>query len=94
MKKTLLAAALALTAIPAFASDEAMGAAPADLAAGTMLGTDTAAITEALTALGYDVRKVGSDDGMLEAYVVKDRYMAEVYINPKTGEIVRVGGDD
>lgn len=93
-KSLILVAALALTT-PAFASDdETMGNMPEDLAVGTMLGEDQAAIKTALEGLGYEVRKLDMEDGAIEAYVVKDRFMAEVYVNASTGEILKVGTDD
>ena len=85
-KPLILAAALALAA-PLYAQD-------GDLTPGLMLGKDEAAIRTALTDLGYEVRKIDMEDGKIEAYVVKDKYMAEIYVDAMTGEIVRVGSDD
>lgn len=98
MKKiTLTLAALAL-AVPAvtFAADDddASMATMPDLAAGTMLGTDEASIRTALTELGFDVRKIEKEDGRIEAYVVKGKMTAEVYVDPTTGAIVQGGDDD
>lgn len=84
MKKIVFAVAL-LTAAPAFAEG---------LAPGLELGMDKDAIGAALNQMGYEVRKLDMEDGMLEAYVVKGSEMAEVYIDLATGKILRVGGDD
>ncbi|WP_298497625.1 PepSY domain-containing protein [uncultured Maritimibacter sp.] len=96
-KFTLTLAALAV-ALPAagFASndDGTAMAAPTDLAMGTILGTDEASVRNALTGLGYEVRKMDMEDGAIEAYVVKDKFMAEVYVNAKTGEVIKVSGND
>lgn len=95
-KSLMILATLAMTS-PAFASDDdysSMAGAPADLAIGTLLGKDPDAIRTALTSLGYDVRKIDMEYGKIEAYVVKDRFMAEVYVNTATGEVTRVGLDD
>ena len=98
-KFTLTLAALAVALpVAGFAADDndagdAM-AAPADLAMGTMLGTSEDAIKTTLTGLGYEVRKMDMEDGAIEAYVVKDKLMAEVYVSAKTGEIIKVSGND
>lgn len=51
------------------------------------------AIRERLTNQGYEVRKVKVEDGMYEAYVMKDGKRAEVILN-KDLEVVRVKSDD
>ena len=61
MRKLLLATALVLTTAPAFA---------ADLEVGTVLGTTEDAIKAALIEMGWDVRKLDTEDGMIEAYAV------------------------
>lgn len=50
-------------------------------------------IRERLTAQGYEVRKIKTEDGMYEAYVVKDGKRAELYLN-KDLEVVREKTDD
>ena len=45
-------------------------------------------ITEMLEADGYEVRKVEHEDGMLEAYAVKDGKLYEIYFDDKF-EIVK-----
>lgn len=93
--KPLVASAAILIAGAAFASDDMNKALLLDdLKIGTELGMDQATIKSGLEALGYDVRKIDSEDGMIEAYVVKDRTIAEVYVDPKTGAVVRVSQDD
>ncbi len=82
MKFPIIAAAL-LVAAPALA---------ADLAPDTVLGQTEDAVRSALTELGYDVRKIEEEDGQIEAYVVKDGEMAEVYVDPATGKISKVKG--
>jgi hypothetical protein len=66
---TALAALIGLgLALPSFASD-----APD--------ATTQAKITEQLTADGYEVRKIDSEDGMIEVYAVKDGKMYEIYLD-------------
>lgn len=84
MRKLILAVAL-LVAAPAFAEG---------LAKGQMLGTSEEAVRSALTDLGWEVRKIDMEDGMIEAYAVMGKDMAEIYVDPASGEIVRIGGDD
>lgn len=62
MKRTLTAVALAFACLsaPAFAEGDAVDAAMKDK------------LTAQLVAEGYDVRKIEAEDGLIEAYVVKD----------------------
>lgn len=62
MTRTLTAIALALTCLsaPAFADGDSVDAAIKDK------------LTAQLTAEGYDVRKIETEDGLIEVYVVKD----------------------
>lgn len=71
MKRKLTAAALSALVIlsaPAFAS-------------GMIDDATKAKITEQLTAEGYDIRKIDSEDGMIEVYAVKDGKMYELYLD-------------
>lgn len=52
------------------------------------------AVTQKLEADGWKVRKVKVEDGCYEAYALKDGERAEVFLNPKTLEIVRIKKDD
>ena len=82
---------------PAFAL--ALGA--ATLAGGAASATESvtlddaakAKITETLTSQGYEVRRIKTEDGMYEAYALKDGKKMEVYLNAAM-EIVRVKTDD
>lgn len=47
---------------------------------GTPDAARTEQITAALVALGYDVRRLALEDGMIEAYAVKDGQTCEVYL--------------
>lgn len=38
-------------------------------------------ITNKLTAEGYEVRKIDMEDGMIEAYVLKDGQRLELYLD-------------
>ena len=70
MKKIILAAALALSglSLPVHASSE--------------IDTATQAkVTEQLTAQGYEVRRIDSEDGMIEVYAMKDAKKVELYLN-------------
>ncbi|HCQ63774.1 MAG TPA: PepSY domain-containing protein [Rhodobacteraceae bacterium] len=84
MRKLLIATALALTTAPAFA---------AELAIGTRLGTTEQAITAALTEMGWEVRKLDAEDGMIEAYAMMGDTMAEIYADPTTGEVTRISDE-
>lgn len=70
MKKIILAAALAVSglALPALAS-------------GNIDEATQAKVTEQLTAQGYEVRKIDSEDGMIEVYALKDGKKFELYLN-------------
>ncbi|MCE8539911.1 PepSY domain-containing protein [Ruegeria pomeroyi] len=81
MKSFALIAALALAASPALALD---------LTTDTQLGTSSEEIRTSLKDLGYDVRKIEDEDGKIEAYVVKDGKMAEIYVDPKTGKVSKI----
>ncbi len=66
---TVLATLIGLgLSVPAFASDVPDAATQAK-------------ITEQLTAEGYEVRKIDSEDGMIEVYAVKDGKMYELYLD-------------
>ncbi len=52
-----------------------------------------AEITEKLTAEGYEVRKIDVEDGMIEAYVLKDGQRLEIYLDAALN-IVRTKIDD
>jgi hypothetical protein len=50
-------------------------------------------IKAALTEQGYDVRRIKTEDGLYEAYAVKDGVKYELYLNEKL-EIVRTKQGD
>ncbi|KUJ78153.1 hypothetical protein AVO45_09375 [Ruegeria marisrubri] len=79
--KTLAVIASLVLATPALASQ---------LSADTQLGTTNEEITASLQDLGYKVRKIEVEDGKIEAYVIKGDEMAEVYIDPESGKVVKV----
>ena len=80
MKTFALIAAMAL-ATPVLAMD---------LGGDTVLGTTQPEITANLTEMGYEVRKIEAEDGKIEAYVVKDGKMAEVYVDPVSGKVTKL----
>lgn len=81
----LVAAMLALPAGLAAASSELDGA---------TLGKTADEITASLTGQGYQVRKVKPEDGMLEAYALKDGKRFEIYVDPTTGQVSKVKDED
>ncbi|MCB1330053.1 MAG: PepSY domain-containing protein [Maritimibacter sp.] len=89
MRKLLMTAALVLVTAPAFATGDA-----SDLAVGTQLGTTEDAIKTALTDMGWEVRKLDTEDGMIEAYAVMGDMMAEIYVDPTTGAVVKLSDED
>jgi len=82
---TALAAALALPVAFATASSELDGAS---------VGKTAEEITASLTAQGYEVRKIKPEDGMLEAYALKDGKRYELYIDTATGKVAKVKAED
>lgn len=84
MRKLTLAAILAAAPLFAFAEGEA-------IAVDTELGKTEEAVKTALTGMGYEVRKMDMEDGMIEAYAVKGDDMLEVYVSPETGKVTRLG---
>lgn len=50
-------------------------------------------ITNKLTAEGYEVRKIDMEDGMIEAYVLKDGQRFELYLDAALN-VVRTKIDD
>ena len=50
-------------------------------------------ITEKLTAEGYEVAKIKTEDGLYEAYARKDGQRYEVFLNAAL-EVVRTENDD
>ena len=79
---TSLALALALPAGTALASDDRVG------------DEVRTRLTKQLEADGYEVRKMEAEDGLVEAYALKDGKRYELYIDPRTGEVVRKKMDD
>ena len=51
-----------------------------------------AQIRATLTEQGYEVRKIEVEDGMYEAYALKDGKKLEIYMNDKL-EIIRIKED-
>jgi hypothetical protein len=84
MRKLTLAAILAAAPLFALAEGEA-------IAVDTELGMTEEAVTTALTGMGYEVRKIEMEDGMIEAYAVKGDEMLEVYVSPETGKVTKMG---
>lgn len=75
----------ALVAILAMA-----GGAAAAPAVGEMLGRAPEEIRAALTAQGYEVRKMEIEDGKTEVYAVKGSERLEIYVDPASGQVTRV----
>jgi anti-sigma-K factor RskA len=74
-------AALLIAATPALA---------AALEVGQDMGKTAEAVTAALKSDGYEVRKVETEDGKIEVYMVKDGKMSEIYVSAETGKITKV----
>ena len=66
----MMAAAFLVVATPVLAEDE-----------GSLDAATTEKVTAAMTAQGYEVRKVGMEDGMIEVYAVKDGKTWELYLD-------------
>ena len=80
-----LAGALSLAAGIAFA-----GA----VTEGSYAGKDGAEVTKSLQDQGYQVRKVESEDGYLEAYAMLEGRRYEIYVDTKSGKVVKIKQDD
>lgn len=81
--------AMLLAAAPLFAFAEGTAA----IAVDTELGTTEDAVKTKLAEMGYEVRKMDMEDGMIEAYAVKGDEMLEVYVSPETGKVTKMGED-
>ncbi len=46
------------------------------------------AITQKVISMGYEVRKVGEEDGCWEVKGTKDGKRVEAYFDPSTGELI------
>ncbi|MCA0919754.1 PepSY domain-containing protein [Pseudooceanicola nanhaiensis] len=65
----------------------------AALASGRPDDATKAQITEKLSAEGYEVRRIGMEDGMIEVYALKDGKKLELYLDDALN-IARVHGND
>lgn len=61
---------------------------------GTTVGKTADEIKASLIAQGYEVRKIKPEDGMLEAYALKDEKLYEVYVDTSTGMVAKVEEED
>ncbi|WP_299371764.1 PepSY domain-containing protein [uncultured Kiloniella sp.] len=61
---------------------------------GTYVGKSKTEITDLLQTQGYEVREIEVEDEYLEAYALKDGIRYEIYVDPNTGNIVKVKEDD
>ena len=83
MYKTILATAF-------FAAFTTTSALAMDLEKGTELGTTMEQVQTKLKEMGYEIRKSEVEDGEMEFYVVKDGKMAEIYVDPQTGKVMKM----
>lgn len=86
MRKLTLAAILAVAPMMALAEGDM-------IAVDIELGTSAEAVEAKLVEMGYEVRKMDMEDGMIEAYAVKGDEMLEVYVSPETGLVTKIGED-
>ena len=82
---TAIAVALALPLPLSAASSELKGA---------TLGKTAEEIITSLTAQGYEVKKVKPEDGMLEAYALKNGQRFEIYVDTTSGTVSKVKAND
>ena len=87
MRKLTLVAALAALPLMVHAED-------ATITIDTQLGMSQEDVQTTLTGMGYEVRKMDMEDGMIEAYAVKGDEMLEVYVSPETGKVTKIGEED
>lgn len=94
MKKLVAVSALiASAALTATLTLPVNSASAAAAEKGGYAGKTEAEITKSLQDQGYEVRKVEVEDGFLEAYALLNGERYEIYVNPKTGEIVKIEED-
>lgn len=53
------------------------------------IGKTRQEISATLKQQGYEVRKVETEDGYLEAYALKNGERFEIYVDPTTGTLVK-----
>lgn len=56
----------------------------------TFLGRTIDEVKSSLVGLGYEVRKVETEDGRIEVYFVGNGKMGEVYVSAETGKPTRI----
>jgi hypothetical protein len=59
---------------------------------GAIDAATTEKVTAQLNAEGFEVRKLEIEDGMIEAYVVKDGETSSLFLDPATLEVVKIEG--
>ena len=72
----------------------AVGSATAAVREGDYVGKNKSEVATNLQQQGYDVRKIEHEDGRLEAYALTDRNRFEIYIDPQSGNVVRIKASD
>ena len=90
MRKIIIFSAASLmiaAALPVYASSDDLSC--GQHASGQKLSSK--AIKAKATEMGYDVRKVESDDGCYEVYATGENgTRVEIYMNPVTGAVVKI----
>lgn len=86
--KTLVTSVVLLAGASALLASEEFEAAPSRETAATHQ-----AVRSKLMGQGYEVRKIESEDGLLEVYAVKDGQKYELYLKPDTLEIQEIEKD-
>jgi hypothetical protein len=71
-----------------------LGVALAAMQEGDHAGKNANEIADFLSKQGYVVEEIEVEDGKLEANVVLDGKEYEIYIDPETGNIVKIEEDD
>lgn len=84
----------AITLLSATGLIASMGVALAAVSLGDNLGTTEADIRSALTSQGYTVEEFETEDGKLEAEVMKDGQEMEVVIDAKSGLVLELEQED
>lgn len=64
-------------------------AAPMAMAEEEVDAATTEKVTAQLSAEGFEVRKLEIEDGLIEAYVVKDGATSSIFLDPTTFEVVK-----
>ena len=86
LKRTILLSSIGFLTVAGVALGQSLD--------GSYAGKSEIEITALLENQGYEVRQIEVEDDYLEAYALKDGVRYEIYVDPKTGNILKIEEDD